>query len=270
MQFRQHKCINLTYGFLYRICVDLPDAGNRLKILKIILTKENLEPEFSFEQLANATEGYSGSDLKVIIFYTWCISNVPISICDICWLCYGVNLQNLCVAAAYRPVQELLEDEKQVNIILKWKDCLWFMLFKLCIFSFVGFNCSPSKYVTLLSFYFIENSFSKSDIFWLFNYLRLLIFLLLIDYSAVAILYCWSSGYAGFVWIDRKSIVIFLLKENFLILLMENGTDTSRHSHKQDQYICSRNVFHWPALLTYQSFPGFVLSIHVSLLIMLI
>lgn len=151
-QFKQYKCINLTNGFLYRIYVDLPDAVNRLKILKIILAKENLEPEFSFEQLANTTEGYSGSDLKVIFFYTWCISNIPISICDLCWLCYGVNLQNLCVAAAYRPVQELLEDEKQVNIILKRKYAGDVMLFKLCIFSLVGFNCSPSKYVILLSF----------------------------------------------------------------------------------------------------------------------
>ncbi|XP_051123249.1 uncharacterized protein LOC127246086 isoform X2 [Andrographis paniculata] len=67
-----------------RIYVDLPDAGNRLKILKIILSRENLETNFPFEQLANATEGYSGSDLK-----------------------------NLCIAAAYRPVQELLEDENK-------------------------------------------------------------------------------------------------------------------------------------------------------------
>ncbi|CAA2965484.1 AAA+-type ATPase [Olea europaea subsp. europaea] len=67
-----------------RIYVDLPDAENRLKILKIILAQENLESEFSFDQLANATEGYSGSDLK-----------------------------NLCVAAAYRPVQELLEKESE-------------------------------------------------------------------------------------------------------------------------------------------------------------
>lgn len=65
-----------------RIYVDLPDAENRLKILKIILARENLESGFSFDQLANATEGYSGSDLK-----------------------------NLCIAAAYRPVQELLEEE---------------------------------------------------------------------------------------------------------------------------------------------------------------
>lgn len=49
-----------------RIYVDLPDADNRLKILKIILARENLETGFPLEQLANATEGYSGSDLKVM------------------------------------------------------------------------------------------------------------------------------------------------------------------------------------------------------------
>ncbi|OWM90680.1 uncharacterized protein LOC116195970 isoform X2 [Punica granatum] len=69
-----------------RIHVDLPDAENRKKILKIILANENLEPGFEIDKLANSTEGYSGSDLK-----------------------------NLCIAAAYRPVQELLEHEKQVH-----------------------------------------------------------------------------------------------------------------------------------------------------------
>lgn len=54
-----------------RIYVDLPDADNRLKILKIILARENLESGFALEQLANATEGYSGSDLKVMMkFHT--------------------------------------------------------------------------------------------------------------------------------------------------------------------------------------------------------
>ncbi|KAL3835199.1 hypothetical protein ACJIZ3_009935 [Penstemon smallii] len=67
-----------------RIYVDLPDAENRLKILKIILARENLASGFSFEQLANDTDGYSGSDLK-----------------------------NLCIAAAYRPVQELIEEENK-------------------------------------------------------------------------------------------------------------------------------------------------------------
>ncbi|XP_042478683.1 uncharacterized protein LOC122059726 isoform X2 [Macadamia integrifolia] len=70
-----------------RIYVDLPDAENRMKILRIFLAKENLESDFRFDELANATEGYSGSDLK-----------------------------NLCVAAAYRPVQELLEEEKKGGV----------------------------------------------------------------------------------------------------------------------------------------------------------
>ncbi|KAI5020983.1 hypothetical protein ZWY2020_054393 [Hordeum vulgare] len=47
-----------------RIYVDLPDAQNRMKILKILLAKENLESEFGYDELDNATEGYSGSDLK--------------------------------------------------------------------------------------------------------------------------------------------------------------------------------------------------------------
>lgn len=67
-----------------RIYVDLPDAENRMKILKIFLSKESMDPNFKLEELAYATEGYSGSDLK-----------------------------NLCIAAAYRPVQELLEEEKK-------------------------------------------------------------------------------------------------------------------------------------------------------------
>lgn len=51
--------------------MDLPDAENRLKILKIFLTPENLETGFQFDKLAKETEGYSGSDLKVgILFLT--------------------------------------------------------------------------------------------------------------------------------------------------------------------------------------------------------
>lgn len=64
--------IGLTETFavllsVYRIYVDLPDADNRLKILKIFLTPENLETGFEFEKLAKETEGYSGSDLKVCV-----------------------------------------------------------------------------------------------------------------------------------------------------------------------------------------------------------
>eukprot|EP00250_Pteridium_aquilinum_P014349 c21930_g1_i1 orf=474-3680(+) len=69
-----------------RLLVDLPNVENRAKILRIILANEDLDDTFSYESLAAQTEGYSGSDLK-----------------------------NLCVAAAYTPVRELLEAEEQVK-----------------------------------------------------------------------------------------------------------------------------------------------------------
>ncbi len=49
----------------------------------MLLKDENLGPAFSVEELAAQTEGYSGSDLK-----------------------------NMCVAAAYRPIRELIAAEK--------------------------------------------------------------------------------------------------------------------------------------------------------------
>ncbi|KXZ51556.1 hypothetical protein GPECTOR_12g519 [Gonium pectorale] len=66
-----------------RIMVDLPDAANRAKILKVIMRDEHLDPSLPMDELAALTEGYSGSDLK-----------------------------NLSVAAAYRPIRELLAAEK--------------------------------------------------------------------------------------------------------------------------------------------------------------
>lgn len=67
-----------------RIMVGLPDAANREKILRIILNKETMEENFSFEELAAMTDGYSGSDLR-----------------------------NLSIAAAYRPIREILQKEKE-------------------------------------------------------------------------------------------------------------------------------------------------------------
>ncbi|XP_031475405.1 uncharacterized protein LOC116247374 isoform X2 [Nymphaea colorata] len=67
-----------------RLMVNLPDAPNRSKILKVILVKEELAPDVDFETLATMTQGYSGSDLK-----------------------------NLCVTAAHCPIRELLEKEKK-------------------------------------------------------------------------------------------------------------------------------------------------------------
>jgi ATP-dependent 26S proteasome regulatory subunit len=56
--------------------VDLPNAQNRKKILHIFLSKENLDQNFNYEELANATEGYSGSDLKVLFNSSKLIASV--------------------------------------------------------------------------------------------------------------------------------------------------------------------------------------------------
>lgn len=48
-----------------RLMVNLPDAANRSKILKVILAKEDLSPDIDFDSVASMTDGYSGSDLKV-------------------------------------------------------------------------------------------------------------------------------------------------------------------------------------------------------------
>lgn len=63
--------------------VNLPDAPNRAKILKVILAKEDLSPDFDFDAIANMTDGYSGSDLKVVFPCPYLICN-EIRILDMC------------------------------------------------------------------------------------------------------------------------------------------------------------------------------------------
>ncbi|XP_052171401.1 uncharacterized protein LOC127787408 [Diospyros lotus] len=69
--------------FERRIIVGLPSIENREKILRTLLAKEKVHEELDFKELASMTEGYTGSDLK-----------------------------NLCVTAAYRPVRELIQQER--------------------------------------------------------------------------------------------------------------------------------------------------------------
>ncbi|KAM0824905.1 hypothetical protein ACQ4PT_069912 [Festuca glaucescens] len=76
--------------FPRRLMVNLPDASNREKILKVILAKEELGQDTDLESLANMTDGYSGSDLK-----------------------------NLCVTAAHFPIREILEKEKKEKNVAK-------------------------------------------------------------------------------------------------------------------------------------------------------
>jgi SpoVK/Ycf46/Vps4 family AAA+-type ATPase len=66
-----------------RILIDLPDAANRKKILKLLLKNEELGSDFNIDQLAADTDGFTGSDLK-----------------------------HLCIAAAYQPIREFLDNEK--------------------------------------------------------------------------------------------------------------------------------------------------------------
>lgn len=52
---------------LSRVMIPLPDVENREKILRVILEKEELGSDIDYKELADATEGYSGSDLKVTL-----------------------------------------------------------------------------------------------------------------------------------------------------------------------------------------------------------
>ncbi|KAF3448638.1 hypothetical protein FNV43_RR09351 [Rhamnella rubrinervis] len=69
--------------FERRIMVGLPSVENREMILRTLLSKEKVEEGLDFKELATLTEGYSGSDVK-----------------------------NLCTTAAYRPVRELIQQER--------------------------------------------------------------------------------------------------------------------------------------------------------------
>uniref|UniRef100_A0A803MKW0 AAA+ ATPase domain-containing protein n=1 Tax=Chenopodium quinoa TaxID=63459 RepID=A0A803MKW0_CHEQI len=77
--------------FERRIMVGLPSIENREKILTTLLSKEKAE-NLDFHELATMTEGYTGSDLK-----------------------------NLCITAAYRPVRELIQRERQKDLAKKKK-----------------------------------------------------------------------------------------------------------------------------------------------------
>jgi SpoVK/Ycf46/Vps4 family AAA+-type ATPase len=67
--------------------VNLPDATNRRKILSVILAKEDLADDVDLEVIANLTEGYSGSDLKVlqmlqICYGTYSYNQILIADCN--------------------------------------------------------------------------------------------------------------------------------------------------------------------------------------------
>lgn len=61
--------------------MNLPDASNRKKILSVILAKEDLADDVDLEALANLTDGYSGSDMKVFLLYVKTLYSYLISFC---------------------------------------------------------------------------------------------------------------------------------------------------------------------------------------------
>lgn len=91
--------------------VNLPDATNRSKILSVILAKEEIAPDVDLEAIANMTDGYSGSDLKVSTF-SLLPSQSPSTVKKHAHIFFW--LQNLCVTAAHLPIREILEKEKKV------------------------------------------------------------------------------------------------------------------------------------------------------------
>ncbi|EOY24880.1 P-loop containing nucleoside triphosphate hydrolases superfamily protein isoform 1 [Theobroma cacao] len=78
--------------FERRIMVGLPSADNREKIFRTLLSKEKVVDGLNFSELVSMTEGYTGSDLK-----------------------------NLCTTAAYRPVRELIQQERLKDLERKQK-----------------------------------------------------------------------------------------------------------------------------------------------------
>jgi len=70
-----------------RFFVDLPGPPQREDILKIILADENLDKKFNYRYLADLTDKYSGSDLK-----------------------------ELCRAASYAPIRELVAQERKSGL----------------------------------------------------------------------------------------------------------------------------------------------------------
>ncbi|KAH9626639.1 hypothetical protein KSS87_001099 [Heliosperma pusillum] len=75
--------MNIIARSSFRIMVGLPFLESREKILRTVLSKEKVEDGLDFKEIATMTEGYTGSDLK-----------------------------NLCTTAAYRPVRELIQQER--------------------------------------------------------------------------------------------------------------------------------------------------------------
>lgn len=74
--------------FPRRLFIDIPTGEERKLILQTIIKDEELVPDFNIDKIASdeVTKGFSGSDLK-----------------------------NLCINAAYYPLREYIDEEKEMK-----------------------------------------------------------------------------------------------------------------------------------------------------------
>jgi len=63
--------------------VGLPSSENREKILRTLLSKEKTE-DLDFQELATVTEGYTGSDLKVVNLFQCQMLSLTHCVFDCC------------------------------------------------------------------------------------------------------------------------------------------------------------------------------------------
>lgn len=76
----------------------LPSAEHRERILKTLLGKEKIEG-LDFKELATMTEGYSGSDLKVIAYSLFGIGCIIGSLLTVLWLFETELVHHSCLSA---------------------------------------------------------------------------------------------------------------------------------------------------------------------------
>lgn len=93
--------------------VGLPSVESREMIFRTLLAKEKVEEGLDFKELATMTEGYTGSDLKVWI---WHILDFQMDNWVLLTRCNLLN-QNLCTTAAYRPIRELIKQERLKDLV---------------------------------------------------------------------------------------------------------------------------------------------------------
>jgi hypothetical protein len=120
--------INNSCTTFLRLMVNLPDAPNRRKILGVILAKEDLAADVDLDALANLTDGYSGSDLKVF-YFDYLFPFLFPSYFTFFVLRATTILQNLCITAAHGPIREILGREKKVSLY----SCNTYLLVSYCV-----------------------------------------------------------------------------------------------------------------------------------------